>query len=77
MNEQRCLERSRNMFSTLVIRLSSTFKQGFPGVANGKKSACNAGDVGAILGLGRSSGVGNGTSLQFSCLENSKDREAW
>ena len=32
-------------------------------------------DVGSILGLGRSPGVGNGTPLQCSCLQNSMDRE--
>ena len=39
-----------------------------------------AGDVrdpGSIPGLGRSPGVGNGNSLQYSCLENLIDREAW
>ena len=34
-----------------------------------KKSACNAGDLGSIPGLGRSGG-GHGNPLQFSCLEN-------
>ena len=34
-------------------------------------------DVGSIPGSGRSPGVGNGNSLQYSCLENSMDREAW
>ena len=40
----------------------------------------NAGDprdVGSIPGLGRSPGVGNGTPLQYSYLENGMDREAW
>ena len=32
-----------------------------PGSSDGKESACNAGDLGSILGLGRSSGKGNGT----------------
>ena len=35
-----------------------------------KESACNAGDLGLILGLGRSPGEGNGNTLQYSCLEN-------
>ena len=35
----------------------------------------NAGDAGFIPGLGRSPGIGNGTPLQYSCLENSMDRE--
>ena len=42
-----------------------------------KESACNAEDQGSIPGLGRSSGKGNDNSLQYSCLENSMDREAW
>ena len=33
----------------------------FPNGSNGKESACNAGDTGLILGLGRSPGGGNGT----------------
>ena len=36
-----------------------------------------AGDLGLILGSGRSPGEENGYSLQYSCLENSMDREAW
>ena len=36
----------------------------------------DAGDVGSISGSGRSPGVGNGNPLQYSCLENSIDREA-
>ena len=45
--------------------------------SDGKESACNAGDPGSIPGSGRSPGVGNGYPLQYSCLENSKDRGAW
>ena len=39
----------------------------------GKESACNAGDLGSIPGLGRSPGEGKGYSLQYSGLENSMD----
>ena len=42
-----------------------------------EESACNAGDRGLITGLGRFSGEGNGNPPQYSCLENSMDREAW
>ena len=42
-----------------------------------KKSICSAGDLGCIPGLVRSPGEGNGNPLQYSCLENSRDREAW
>ena len=48
----------------------------FPGGSNSKETACNAGDLGLILGLGRSPGERSGNLLQYSCLENSMDREA-
>ena len=44
--------------------------KGFPGGSDGKESACNAGDLGSIPGLGKSPGGGNGNPLQCSCLEN-------
>ena len=40
-------------------------------------SACIAEDLGSIPGLGRSPGEGNGNPLQYSCLENPMDGEAW
>ena len=46
----------------------------FPGGSEGKESACNAGDLCSIPGLGRSSGEGNGNLIQYSCLENPMDR---
>ena len=49
----------------------------FPCSSVGKESACNAGDLGLIPGLGGSSGEGNGNPLQYSCLENPLDRGAW
>ena len=45
-----------------------------------KNSAANAGnirDAGSTLGLGRSPGGGHDNPLQYSCLENPKDRGAW
>ena len=45
----------------------------FPGSSDGKMSACNVEDPGAIPGSGRSPGEGNGNPRQFSCLENSMD----
>ena len=45
-----------------------------------KYPSANAGDsgnMGLILGLGRSPGEGNGNALQYSCLENSVDRGDW
>ena len=49
----------------------------FPGGSEGKASACNAGDMGSLSGSRRSPGEGNGNPLQYSCLENPMDREAW
>ena len=49
----------------------------FPCSSAGKESACNAGDLGSIPGLGRSPGEGKGYSIQYSGLENSTDRGAW
>ena len=61
-----------------LIRLFlSSIHLGFSGVSNGKESACSAGDLDSILGLGRSLGEGNGYPLQYSCLENLMDRGAW
>ena len=48
--------------------------KGFPGGSAGKEFACNAGDLGLIPGLGKSSGEGKGYPLQYSGLENSMDR---
>ena len=48
---------------------------GFPGGADSKESACNTGDLGSIPGSGRSPGGGHGNPLQYSCLENSMDRD--
>jgi len=45
----------------------------FPYGSAGKESACNAGDLGSIPGLGRSPGEGKGYLLQYSSLENSMD----
>ena len=53
------------------------FPLGFPGGSEVKASACNAGDLGLIPGLGRSPGEGNGDPLQCSCLENPMDGGAW
>ena len=50
---------------------------GFPGGSDSKESGCSAGDLSSILGLERSPGEGNGNPLQYSCLENPMNREAW
>ena len=52
-------------------------REGFPGGSGVKNPPASAGDVSSIPGSGRSLGEGNGNPLQYSCLENSMDREAW
>ena len=49
----------------------------FPGGSDAKVSAYNARDLSSIPGLGRSPREGNGNPLQYSCLENPMDGEAW
>ena len=46
-------------------------RMGFLCGAAGKESACNAGDLNSIPGLGKSPGEGKGYPLQYSGLENS------
>ena len=53
---------------------------GFPDDAVVKNPPANAGDVrdmGSVPGLGKSPREGNGTPLQYSCVENPMDRGAW
>ena len=61
------------------ITVSSFFfwRGGLPWWLSGKESACQPGDMGSIRGSGRPPGGGHGNPLQYSCLENPKDREAW
>ena len=58
-----------------LIKNGTLSQLGLPWLPDGKESACNTGDQGSIPGLGRSPGEGNGYPLQYSCLENSMDRE--
>ena len=50
---------------------------GFPGDSVVKNLHADAGDMGLILGLGRSLREGNGNPLQYSCLRNPMDKGAW
>ena len=53
---------------------------GFPNGSVAKNQSANTrdtGDTGSVSGMGRSPGGGNGTPLQYSCLENPVDRGAW
>ena len=49
----------------------------FPGGSVVKNLPANSRDSGSIPGSGKSSGVGNGNPLQYSCLGNLMDRGAW
>jgi len=53
------------------------FPLGLPSGSVVKNTPANAGDVGSVAGSGRSPGEGNGNLLQYSCLGNPVDREAW
>ena len=65
-------------FDFYVIFVLKYFSgRGFSDVSEDKESTCNTGDMGLIPGSGRSPGVGNGLSLQYSRLENSMGRGAW
>ena len=54
----------------LSLKISYPLFWGFPA---GKESACKAGDLSSIPGLGRASGEGKGYPLQYSGLGNSMD----
>ena len=68
------------MYSEARVRPSLCATQaavGFPGGSVVKNLPANIGDTCSSLGSGRSPGEGNGNQLQYSCLENPMDREAW
>ena len=52
-------------------------QKAFPGGSDSKAFAYNAGDLGSIPGSGRYPGEGNGSPLQYSCMENPMDEGDW
>ena len=53
------------------VKFGVVYKElGFPWWLSDKEFSCNAGDTDLIPGWGRSPGEGNGSPLQYSCLEN-------
>ena len=66
----------QGIISPIVRLLGHMIILGFPGGSECKQSTCNARDLGLIPELGRSPREGNDYSLQYSCLQNSKDRGA-
>ena len=59
-----------------VMLLHTIMLKGLPGGSDHKECACNAGDPGSIPRSRRFPGEGSSNPLQYSCLENSKDRGA-
>ena len=60
-------------WGSFKLRYMHIHEFGFPGGSAGKESACNAGNLGSIPGLGRFPGEGKGYPLQYSGLGNSLD----
>ena len=64
----------------MFLRSFTDIRVGFPHGSVVKNLPANAGDTGdsdSVPGLGRSPGEGNGSALQYSCLESPMDRGAW
>ena len=59
------------------IAYFAVYRASHVGGSDGKEFTYNAGGLGSIPGSGRYPGEGNGYPLQYSCLENPKDRGAW
>ena len=71
---------SFTVVNLLDIRHQDTYSNpinGFPDDSDGKESSYNTGHPGSIPESGRAFGEGHGNPLQYSCLENPRDRGAW
>ena len=68
-DEEHPLTQCKTVFESHMGWLVLLLQVSFPGGSVGRESACNAGDLGLIPGLGRSPGEGHGISLQYPCLE--------
>ena len=82
MNEEKALEPSALFLKglepvPLFLALPLLPFMGCLGGSDSKESACSARDPCSVPGSGISPGEGNGTPLQYSCLENPMDRGAW
>ena len=63
-----------SLFPLIPFIAQVLVRLGFPCGSYGKESDCSVGGPGSVPGLGRSTGEGNGSPLQYSCLENFIDR---
>ena len=72
-----------SMYLLILLKLTCLYTYkcllivSFPGGLDDIESACNAGDLCSIPGLGRSPGEGNRNPPQYSCLDNLMDGGAW
>ena len=71
MLEMKQIPAQRHLERTQIVIPGGTVVRNLPA------NASDARDSGSIPELGRSPGVGNGNPFQYSCLDNSMDREAW
>ena len=72
-------EQEENQYLSRISRVAGSYLfiiYHFPSGSDSQESVCNAGNPGSIPGSGISPGEGNGNRLQYSCLENSMDRES-
>ena len=61
----------------MILRSCQRYGREAPSGSDGEESACNAEDLGLILGSDISPGEGNRNLFQYSFLENPKDRGTW
>ena len=69
--EREYTQKSVPIFSLFFLTLSGY--QGFPGGSDSKESTCSVGDLGSLLGLGRTPGGGHGNPLQYSVIHKESD----
>ena len=75
--EKSVLSGKELIFKCTIVAAYSSQPWGFSGGSVVNHPPANAGEASSIPGLGRSPGEGNGNPLQFSCLDNPMDRQAW
>ena len=76
--QEKHIEKEGNLYKRhhFMVKWSVVYPPDIGG-SESKESACNAGDLGSISGMGRFPEEENGKPLQYSCMENPMDREAW
>ena len=74
LSEKRWSPNKNGSFNQISFRKGYILPGSFPGDSVIKNLPASTGDLGLIPGLGRPTGEGNGTPLQYSCLGNPMDR---